>query len=294
MVNARAAATAIALLPLLGRGNTHQDGEYRASVAAGLEFLLNSAQRADVGASWAEQGATMYGHGLTSIVLCELYAMTGDRRLRDPAQSAISFIEAVQDPINGGWRYLPQQPGDTSVTGWQIQALSIAPLAKLTLNPNTVKGAVHYMSSATGDGGRSFGYTKPVLGGRADRSTSCSSIGLLSQQIFPGEDRVAGHEAGIKTLATDSYKDDDIYFNYYSTEVMRHHGGELWTAWNHEMRDFLVETQEQEDPGKGSWMLGSDRKISNDKGGRLFCTSLACLTLETYYRNPDMALAADN
>ena len=62
----------------------------------------------------------MYCQGIASLALCELYAMTKDRMLKEPAQKALLFIVNSQDQEGGGWRYRPRQSGDTSVLGWQI------------------------------------------------------------------------------------------------------------------------------------------------------------------------------
>ena len=61
----------------------------------------------------------MYAHGQCAIVLCEAYALSRDEELREPAQKAIDFIVAAQHK-QGGWRYSPRTPGDTSVVGWQL------------------------------------------------------------------------------------------------------------------------------------------------------------------------------
>ena len=61
MRNAEIAATGLALLPFLGGGQTHLQGEYKENVKNGLQYLLR-AMDAD-GSLWQE-GGTMYGHGL--------------------------------------------------------------------------------------------------------------------------------------------------------------------------------------------------------------------------------------
>ena len=72
-----------------------------------------------------------------------------------------------------------------------------------------------------------------------------------------------------------------MYYNYYATQVMKQNGGELWKTWNVDMRDYLVKKQEREGPAAGSWMFDEKYSIA---AGRLYATSLACMTLEVYYR----------
>ena len=123
-----AAATALGLLPFLAAGQTHRSkGPFKRNVEAGVRFLMAN-QNPKTGD--LRMGMTMYDHGLAAIALCECYGMTGDRALRGPAQAALDFIAAAQAP-DGGWRYSPGEPGDTSVTGWQIMALKSGQMAGL-------------------------------------------------------------------------------------------------------------------------------------------------------------------
>jgi len=77
-------------------------------------------------------------------------------------------------------------------------------------------------------------------------------------------------------------------YNYYATQVMFHNGGEPWKRWNAKMRDQLIATQTKEGHATGSWhVAGGDQGADHGgtKGGRLYCTSLATMILETYYRH---------
>ena len=68
-------ATALALLPFLGAGQTHKStGPYKTLIANGLNWMLKN-QRPD---GDLRAGQTMYAHGLAAIVLCEACGMTGD------------------------------------------------------------------------------------------------------------------------------------------------------------------------------------------------------------------------
>jgi hypothetical protein len=74
-----------------------------------------------------------------------------------------------------------------------------------------------------------------------------------------------------------------MYFNYYATQVMRHHEGEVWDKWNKEMRDYLVETQDKKGHQTGSWYVRGDHGA--ERGGRIYVTSMATMILEVYYRH---------
>ena len=67
---------------------------------------------------------------------------------------------------------------------------------------------------------------------------------------------------------------------------MHHMGGDSWTAWNDKMRDLLIAKQDKglSNPHqRGSWSPAGD--VWGAAGGRVMMTSLACLTLEVYYRH---------
>ena len=113
--NARFGATAMAILPLLGAGQTHLEGEdkYKKAIRGGLNYLIANQKKIPlpggvVAGSFLEPDGNMYSHGLATIALCEAYAMSLDRDLQYPAQAAINYIVYAQDDVTGGWRYRPQ------------------------------------------------------------------------------------------------------------------------------------------------------------------------------------------
>ncbi len=273
----RNAATAMALLPFLGAGQTHREGQYKKVVNSGLYFLSRRMEVSQKkGGSLHEAGGNMYSHGLAAIVLCEAYAMTRDKGLYQPAQLAINYIAYAQDPIGGGWRYAEQQAGDTSVVGWQVMALKSAHMGYLTINPRTVLGASKFLDSVQAQNGARYGYTTP-----GDKS-STTAIGLLCRMHLGwGHDHPALTE-GVKFLAEEGPSPNNNYYNYYATQVLRHYEGDLWKEWNAKMRDQLISTQAQSGHEKGSWHVGDGH---GGKGGRLYDTSLSTMILEVYYRH---------
>jgi hypothetical protein len=275
---ARAAATAMALLPFLGAGQTHKSGRYKIAVKHGLYFLVARMKLSPQGGSLCDEGrGMMYSHGLGSIVLCEAYAMTRDQGLHNPAQQAINFIVYAQDPIRGGWRYQPRMKGDTSVSGWQLAALNAAQAALLHVPPEAVKKAAGFLDGVQSNGGANYGYIDPGAG------QATTAIGLLSRTQLGWKKDNPALARGIQWLAKQGPSSGNMYYNYYATQVMRHWEGEEWTKWNNVMREQLVKSQAAQGHEEGSWHFNKGDHGA-DVGGRLYCTSLATLILEVYYR----------
>ncbi|MBN1851817.1 MAG: terpene cyclase/mutase family protein [Pirellulales bacterium] len=274
-------ATAIALLPFLGMGQTHLEGEYKDVVRRGLYFLTRSMKVTRNGGSLMDDG-NMYSHGLGSIVLCEAYAMTQDRSLHQPAQLALNFIAYAQDPVGGGWRYRVQEPGDTSVVGWQIMALKSGHMSYLTVQASTVRGASKFLDSVQAESGSFYGYTEPA------RRTSTTAIGLLCRMYLGWKQDNPALQGGIAHLDQTGPSDTNFYYNYYATQVMfQYTGGKtsnpMWDRWNTKMKNQLLTTQAKEGHAAGSWFAGNDHCVQ--KGGRLYCTAMAAMILEVYYRH---------
>lgn len=286
----RTGATAMALLPFLGAGQTHKEGKYKEVVNRGLYFLASQMKQTNRGGllcgDLAQGGGSMYSHGLAAIVLCEAYAMTQDNGLRGPAQLSLNHIMYAQDPVGGGWRYSPRQPGDTSVVGWQLMALKSGHMAYLQVDPRTIRGATNFLDSVQAENGAKYGYADPG-GGQAT-----TAVGLLCRMYLGWKKDHPALKRGVDQLsawgplgAKQGSKSTNMYYNYYATQVMRHYEGELWDKWNKEMRDWLVDSQEANDKQHnfGSWHFTGDHHA--EAGGRIYTTSLATMILEVYYRH---------
>jgi hypothetical protein len=292
---ARNGATALALLPFLGRGETHVDGKYKKVVRGGLNFLMKRAKAQGRGLSWHEPSGTMYSHGLVSIVLGEAYAMTGDSQLGPFAQGSIWFIEDAQDKKGGGWRYAPRSPGDTSAVGWQIMAIKSGKLSGLDYDIRTIKLAEKFLDRVSIDNGAWYGYMdRPASnsdGSYSGRRKGVSSVGLLCRMYMGWDRKHAGLTKGVEmieelgpSVGTRNLPESvNMYYNYYATQIMKHWGGTEWDKWNKVMRDFLVKEQETEGTKKGSWYWDA-KNHSSEGGGRLYHTALSAMTLEVYYR----------
>ena len=201
------------------------------------------------------------------------------------AQQAVTFIELAQHP-GGGWRYRPRQAGDTSVVGWQLMALKSAYLAGLKVNPKVAARATRFLDMVAEDRiGSCYGYTyggkRPYLDINTP-ITATTPIGLLCRMYTGWEHKRPGLGQGVERLKFWARPGRGMYYYYYATQVMHHYGGSSWEKWNSFMRDYLVQSQSQQGSELGSWMFEGNG--NHDEAGRLYCTAMAAMTLEVYYR----------
>ena len=284
----RLAATAMALLALQGAGQTHLVGEHQAVVARAWKKLLAGQQRNgsfDVGRLPAQH--ELYSHAQVTIALCELYGMTRDPELAEPAERALAYCLAAQGP-NGGWRYEPGKDGDMSVTGWYMMALKSAEMAGMNVPPEAFDRIEGFLDLVATQDGRRYGYRRENLLRDASPVTAAvSAEGLLCRQYLGWAQNdpriIAGLEAIMEEKPLDFGGDKDVYAWYYITQVAHHTQGRPWARWNASVRAELPSRQLSTGKERGSWDPALDRWGSI--GGRLFVTCFSTWMLEVYYRH---------
>jgi hypothetical protein len=276
------ALTGLALLTYLGAGYTHKDGRYAEVVSKGLEFLL-SQQKEDGDLRGRSRVVGMYCHAMATLGLCEAYALTGDSRLRNPAERAVSFLVSCRARDGMAWRYAPGAPvGDTSILGWVVMGLKSAKETGIPI-PDELsvrKGTLAWLDRvATGSAGGLARYQpwEPVT------PTMTAEAWVCRQFLGVGGPGAASTEAAQSLLRNDSDRGpSNFYYWYYATLALYQHGGEAWRRWNSKIRDRVVGLQCSSGHQTGSWE--PDGSIYGAKGGRVYSTTLAALSLEVYYR----------
>jgi hypothetical protein len=297
--NDRIAATGMALLPFLAAGETHKSsGKYKETVSKGLAFLIKN-----LDATGKFTGGMFgYSHPIATIALCEAYGMTKDRALLlRPAQLAIYHIQQGQGP-GGSWGYSPGNAGDTSVTGWHVQALQAARLTKdVVVADKVLRNAEQFLDRVSkGDRKAMYGYNSAD---GAAPGTALTASGLLCRYYLSGwgpshPAMTEGVEGLLKNGPKPGTKDrpnplTNVYYFYYATQVVHIYGGLAWKDWNEGpevggqrtigMRDWLVNLQLKDGPNLGTW--DPDRAFIGASCGRLGTTCMCLLNLEVYYRH---------
>jgi hypothetical protein len=299
-----AASTGMALLPFLAAGFTHkpskdknEENKYMKTVGAGLAFLMRMCPTS--GPNAGRLSANMYAQGIGAMALVEAYGMTKDSVLRPYAQAAVNHIQAAQGQ-NGSWGYSFKQNGDTSIVGWQVQALQAAKLSgDLVVDDRVIKRAVGFLSSvAAGSKKAMYGYNSSA---DAQPGTPMTSVGLLCRYYIDGwgpnnPGMIEGVSGLTKKPPVGTGPVKDLYYYYYATQVVHFFEGEDWKNWNEGpkqadgvrkggMRDWLVGTQIKmgEAAKAGSW--DPEAGMFGANCGRLGTTAMSLLTLEVYYRH---------
>jgi hypothetical protein len=271
------AVTGLAALCFLAADHTPaKPGPYRRTVAKALDYFLGI-QKPD---GDLRGGARMYAHAIATLTLAEAAAMTGQTRYAQAAIKGAQFIVKAQHPSTGGWRYEPRQPGDTSVFGWQVMALHSAERLGFRIPDKTRKGASRWLNRVSAGKHKMLaGYTnrspKPAMAAEA----AFSRI-LLGQRLTAGQQKeisqyLLKHPPGPKNH-------ENFYYWYYASLALMQLRNEAWATWNGRLRDYLLKHQRSGGDRDGSWDCRGSKYGS--RGGPIYTTALATLTLEVYYR----------
>ena len=269
------AATGLALLAFLGAGYTHKSGKHQRTVNNGVYYLLQIMEEVNNSGSFLHQSDRgMYNHGIATFALCEAYQLSGDEDLKAPAQQAVNFIFSAQN-YAGGWGYLPKQPGDLTISGWQMMAIKSAYAAGLEVPASVIIRIDNFLDTKQVPSGIFYGYAKPAA------DPTCSAIGMLLR-LFRGWSHTDPRALELaQFLVKQGKSNNDVYYNYYATLLLFHLGGPAWETWNPRVREHLIRTQSQSGHEAGSWYF-EDQYAK--EGGRLYTTAMSAMTLEVYYR----------
>ncbi len=289
----KSAMTGLALLCFLGHGELIDSKEFGYVVNNGIQWLVDQGTKHQgrlsmTGADWGSGNAGVYEHAIATYALGEYFTMSKDERVLEVLRPAVDYIVQGQGP-DGGWMYhFDKTQGDTSVSGWQVQALKAAHLTGLNF-PGVDTALDRAMAHFTRVRGPSGGYG---YRGAEDRY-SLTGVGVLCQ-LFWGEKRTADLRRSVNFISEKSARDfpvkyqhekADLYVWYYHSQAMLMFGGVAWLDWNKKFQDEIVRAQALDGswptmkaPGHGN--LQNDPKVT----GATYRTALSILMLEVFYR----------
>ena len=306
----KGAMTGFALLSYLGHCELTDSPEYGEAVAKGINYLVELGDEKD---GWLyvtnnKHGAA-YAQGIATYAMAEAYGMTEKDFILPVLQKAIGRIVNGQKE-DGGWYYLETRKGpanssfvdfgknknaasDTSVSGWQLQALKAAYNTGAVfdgLEP-ALKAAVKNFYRVYNPKNGGFGYRKASDSNNIKHKlTGVGALGLQSWgKGHPSDDQ---KEETLKKAMQHILKnnqgmdynsgDANLYSWYYDTQALYNYGGAYWSSWNRRMEPLLISAQSED----GSWPNEGSGLTKKRSGGdhEVYRTTLCTLMLEVYYR----------
>ncbi len=288
------AMTGLALLCFLGHGELPEYEEFGPTLQQGVQWLLDN-QEAD--GHFRGRDGHDYSQPIAAYALCEAFSVIRNPAIRYAAERAIAPIIAGQHP-SGGWDYNCRQSDrdDLSYTGWCIQALKAARIAKVGGEAAVLNSALRRAANGVKknfglrDGYGGFGYTSP---GTPDNGLT--GVGVLSLQLI-GAAGDPEARAGLLALEKWTFQwnaprgTSPIYYWYYMTQAKFINGGPGWLSWQKQFtrelcRSQIIENGKAQDSAAtapvGYWDSPSP---SEHHDGRVMDTCLCTLMLEVFYR----------
>lgn len=279
----KVAMTGMGLLCFLAHGETPSTSErYGPTVDRAIKFLVS--QQKDDGTF----DGNSYANGIAVYAISEAYALTRIPSLRTAMEKGVErIIRGMQD--TGAFTYGYEKNGrrDTSVAGWQAQAMKAAYIAGADVPGLTeaMQRCVNgFKMNYIPEQGK-FRYA-PQMGKAAgsDPTLACSGIGTLCLQLL-GQASSPEVDGALKTLeagALPNYRYPEgtprpLYAWYYITQAMFHKGKGAWERWNNAFAREMVQAQNDD----GSWVSDGKEEAAY---GKVYGTTFAALSLMVYYR----------
>ena len=169
------AITGYALMAFQAAGHLPGEGEYGKNVSLGMQYLIDSIASDGLMGN-KNNGQYMYGHGVATIALAELYGQTKSPTARVKLDKIVKVIVSSQNN-EGGWRYRPiAYQADVSVTVLQVVGLRAAKNAGLDVPQATIDRAVDYVKKCQDPASGGFAYQPGQAPGFARTAAAIYSL----------------------------------------------------------------------------------------------------------------------
>lgn len=302
--NVTVASTATAILCFLGNGESTKSAEFGPTIQKGITFLVSNAvanrgklTQDALDHRWPYEHAIAVQALAEAYIICEKGGEAKIPNLKRAVEVCGQFLINSQHK-GGGWDYAYRQDsmrgGDTSITGWHLQALMACKLTGLEFANlrKCYKKGLDYLERMQAPSG-AFGYSSP--NGLHHDGTSLTAIGALCFQTWetPADRRarkaIRFLHKGLK-FAWDS-PNGDLYAHFFASQAMRNHGGKEWARYHDLVFLEIIKHQAVDgsylrpNPGEPKKVNASNPLyLKDDAFGKHYRTCLATLILQSYYR----------
>lgn len=309
-------ATSLSLMAILGSGQIDQ--KEKQNYAKAINFLMYNAKPASdeqvLPANYEHakkleaslvieenENAAFHPHAWGTTAVCNYIAIS--REMNDRKEKNLELYEVFakalvrhivrQQNLDGGFPAVERglnvdcmlktkRADHTSAiisTVWNLIALQAAKAAEVPVPKETIEKANDYLSKAIkriSAGHKNFvGLTKSEV-----REIRTALFGI---QLFGEDFPTYAESAYLLEQILAEYDESQLQENFICTMYARDLRGDSWKNWRKKVLGPYLKAQSTDKLEKGSWYLAGE--VANDEGGRLYCTALTTLILESFYRN---------
>ncbi|OGV74031.1 MAG: hypothetical protein A3K18_16710 [Lentisphaerae bacterium RIFOXYA12_64_32] len=271
-----------ALLTYLAHGETPMSPEFGPTVQKAMQFLTNAMMATTDPRGLGGGG---YVNGIATYALCEGYGMTKIPFLKPAAEKGLEAVLKGQQPCGGfDYSYAKTKRWDTSVVGWQVQAMKAGYVAGCENAgiPTGIENASRFLRNVAYANGK-FGYSSPGAGSWGVHSAGTLCLMLIGEAGSPEAKTGATNlDEGYTAKWDEKTGPTDLYCWYYATQVMFHAGQTTWKKWNKVFSPMVVTNQKSDGHWECGMGMGKDAKAA--EYDPYYITCLCCLSLQVYYR----------
>jgi hypothetical protein len=236
-------------------------------------------------------GCAAYNHGISSLVLSEIYGMSPPNRAR-PLQAAIdkalkATLEMQHWPKDvptdrGGWRYIDdfdRTDSDLSVTGWQLMFLRSAQNAGFNVPKERIEEAIAYVRRSYDPREGIFIYSRS----NSSRTRSMAGAGILAfahsglhhtEQARRSGDWLLRHQFDEYNVTLPGARSDRYHYGLFTCcQAMYQLGGVYWERFYPSAVRAVLANQQPD----GSWPIDSQYKDA--AFGSTYTTALVVMML---------------
>lgn len=264
------AGTGLTVLAYLSAGVTVTDAKRGPALKKAVVYLLTTQDQA--GQFREPRGNSMlYSHGIALWAVAEYAAAHKNppENLKPALARAVALLVKAQHE-KGGWRYAPYpNPGDLSITSWQVLGLRAARKAGVEVPEATLQRALKFVDSCRR---QDLGFLYVPNGGAP--VPACTASGVLHLSLGGADsgrpDMVALRDVMLKQITANS--NYLVYGAHAQAQALARFPGKEAEAGLAQLRERLVKLQT--DKGAFDNRAGADANY-----GPGFCTPTAVLAL---------------
>ncbi len=239
-------------------------------------------------------------HAWGTIAVCDFVALEKVRSekrdkvmggITEFAQALLRHVTRQQNPDGG----FPKQERGLTVdctlvsktnshisnvesTVWNLMAMKAGKEAGLSVPNESIAKATEYLNSFISQTTRRYkDFTEIPSSDIRDLRCALFGIQLLGSE-FPTYDESVVLAAKILKIEDISQLQENVFMTMY----MRDLRGQTWDSWRENVCAQYLKDQSDDKFEAGSWFYDGEK--INSEGGRLYCTALATMVLESYYR----------